>query len=76
MGLCNLAAPGADLMLARLSAREQVPLGVSPVASTPMERLIEVADGHAWSSFISAATEAAPSNWSSVRRPRAMKPLC
>ncbi len=48
MGMCNLAAPGADLMLARLAARERVPLGVSTVASTPMERLIEAAEGHAW----------------------------
>jgi len=48
MGMCNLSAPDADLMLARLAARHQVPLGVSTVASTPMERLIEVAVGHAW----------------------------
>ena len=48
MGMCNLSAPGADLMLARLAARYQVPLGVSTVASTPMERLIDEAQGHAW----------------------------
>lgn len=48
MGMCNLAAPGADLMLARLAARERVPLGVSTLASTPMERMIEEAEGHAW----------------------------
>lgn len=48
MGMCNLAAPGADLMLARLAAREQVPLGVSTVASTAMEPLIEAAEGNAW----------------------------
>lgn len=48
MGLCNLSAPGADLMLARLAAREQVPLCVSTVASTAMEPLIEAADGNAW----------------------------
>lgn len=48
MGMCNLAAPGADLMLARLAARNRVPLGVSTVASTAMERLIEEAEGHAW----------------------------
>ncbi|MGB3315654.1 MAG: alpha-hydroxy acid oxidase [Albidovulum sp.] len=48
MGMCNLAAPGADLMLARLAARYQVPLGVSTVASTPMEQMIETAGGHAW----------------------------
>jgi L-lactate dehydrogenase (cytochrome) len=48
MGMCNLAAPGADLMLARLAARHRVPLGVSTVASTPMEQMIEAAEGHAW----------------------------
>lgn len=48
MGMCNLSAPGADLMLARLAARHKVPHGVSTVASTPMERIIDVAEGHAW----------------------------
>ncbi len=48
MGMCNLAAPGADLMLARLAARHRVPHGVSTVASTPMEKIIETAEGHAW----------------------------
>ena len=48
MGMCNLSAPGADLMLARLAAQYQVPHGVSTVASTPLEKIIEVAQGHAW----------------------------
>lgn len=48
MGMCNLSKPGADLMLARLAARYRVPLGVSTVASTPMEELIQVAEGNAW----------------------------
>lgn len=48
MGMCNLSAPGADLMLARLAARYCVPLGVSTVSSTPMEDLIVEAEGHAW----------------------------
>ncbi|SMX45415.1 alpha-hydroxy acid oxidase [Octadecabacter ascidiaceicola] len=48
MGMCNLSAPGADMMLARLAARENVPLGVSTVASTAMEPLIEEAEGNAW----------------------------
>ncbi|WP_166418117.1 alpha-hydroxy acid oxidase [Cochlodiniinecator piscidefendens] len=48
MGMCNLSAPGADMMLARLAARENVPLGVSTVASTAMEPLIEAAEGNAW----------------------------
>ena len=48
MGMCNLSAPGADMMLARLAARHAVPLGVSTVASTALEPLIEIAEGHAW----------------------------
>ena len=48
MGMCNLSGPGADLMLARLAAHEKVPLGVSTVASTALEPLIEAAEGHAW----------------------------
>lgn len=48
MGMCELAAPGADLMLARLAARKHVPHVVSTVASTPLEKLLEVAEGNAW----------------------------
>ena len=48
MGMSNLSGAGADLMLARLAARENVPLGVSTVASTAMEPLIEAAEGNAW----------------------------
>jgi len=48
MGMCNLSAPGADLMLARLAARYKIPPGVSTVASPPLERIIDVAQGHAW----------------------------
>ena len=48
MGMCNLTTPGADLMLARIAARNQTPVGVSTVASTSLEKMIEVAEGHAW----------------------------
>ncbi|MEM1076291.1 MAG: alpha-hydroxy acid oxidase [Pseudomonadota bacterium] len=48
MGMCNLSAPGADLMLARMAARHEVPVGVSTVASTDLETMIETAEGHAW----------------------------
>ncbi|HMB74904.1 MAG TPA: alpha-hydroxy acid oxidase [Kiloniellaceae bacterium] len=48
MGLCNLAAPGADLMLARMAARQRTPLGVSTVASTALEEIFQTAEGHAW----------------------------
>ncbi|MEM1350949.1 MAG: alpha-hydroxy acid oxidase [Pseudomonadota bacterium] len=48
MGMCNLSAPGADLMLAELAARQRAPVGVSTVASTSLEKMIEKAEGHAW----------------------------
>jgi L-lactate dehydrogenase (cytochrome) len=48
MGMCNLSGPGADVAFARIAARHQVPVGVSTVASTSLETMIEVAEGHAW----------------------------
>lgn len=48
MGMCNLSGPGADEMFARIAARHQVPVGVSTVASTSLETMIEKAEGHAW----------------------------
>ena len=48
MGMCNLSTPGADLMLARIAARHRTPVGVSTVASTSLETMIEAANGHAW----------------------------
>lgn len=48
MGMCNLARPGADAMLARLAARRAIPLGVSTVASTAMETMLELSEGRAW----------------------------
>ncbi|MCO4824216.1 MAG: alpha-hydroxy-acid oxidizing protein, partial [Amylibacter sp.] len=48
MGMCNLSGPNADLMLARLAAKHGVPHGVSTVASTPMEQILEVSEGNAW----------------------------
>lgn len=48
MGMCNLSGPGADLMLARMAAHHKVPVGVSTVASTSLETMIETADGNAW----------------------------
>ena len=48
MGMCNLSGPGADLMLARLAAQYKIPHGVSTVASTSLEKIIEVAQGQAW----------------------------
>jgi (S)-mandelate dehydrogenase len=48
MGMCNLSLPGADLMLAKLAAKNKIPVGVSTAASTSLEKMIEIAEGNAW----------------------------
>merc|ERR1711865_5723 len=48
MGMCNLSSPGADLMLARLAAKHQIPTGVSTVASTSLEDMAVHSEGKAW----------------------------
>jgi L-lactate dehydrogenase (cytochrome) len=48
MGMCNLSRPGADLMLARLAAEQQIPHCVSTAASTSLEKIISEAEGNAW----------------------------
>ena len=48
MGMCNLACPGADLMLARYAAKYNIPHGASTAASTSLERIGKEASGHAW----------------------------
>ncbi|NVO58031.1 alpha-hydroxy-acid oxidizing protein [Rhodobacteraceae bacterium B1Z28] len=48
MGMCNLAAPRADLMLAEIAQETRVPHGVSTVASTDMETLFKASGGAAW----------------------------
>ncbi len=48
MGMCNLARPGADRMLAALAASRGIPLGVSTAASTSLEEMAAAAGGQAW----------------------------
>lgn len=48
MGMCNLSAPGADKMLARLAAKYRIPVGASTAASTSLENIATEADGCAW----------------------------
>ena len=57
MGMCNLARPGTDEALARAAARHRIPIGVSTVASTSLERMAEWADGHAWFQLYIAGTQ-------------------
>ena len=47
MGMCYLSWPGGDQALARLAATHQIPPCVSTAASTPLETMIEIAEGHA-----------------------------
>ena len=48
MGMCNLAWPGADLMLAREAKQRDIPIAVSTASSTSLEKIQECADGKAW----------------------------
>ena len=48
MGMCNLAWPGADQVLASLARKLGMPLGVSTAASSPMERMLQDSGGQAW----------------------------
>ena len=48
MGMCSLAWPGADMIMAREAARRRIPLCVSTASSSPLETIIERAEGHAW----------------------------
>jgi len=48
IGMLNAFWPGADLILARLCARENIPYVASSAASTTLERLAEAAEGNGW----------------------------
>lgn len=48
MGMCNLSHPCADQWLAKLAADNRIPVGVSTAASTSLEDMINMAEGHAW----------------------------
>lgn len=48
IGMLNAFWPGADLILARLCKRENIPYVASSAASTTLEQLAEAADGNGW----------------------------
>ena len=48
IGMLNAFWPNADLTLARLCAKENVPYVASSAASTSLEELAEAADGNGW----------------------------
>ena len=48
IGMLNAFWPDADLILARLCARENIPYVASSAASTTLEKLARAADGNGW----------------------------
>lgn len=48
IGMLNAFWPSADLMLAKLCARENMPYVASSAASTTLEKLAEAAEGNGW----------------------------
>jgi len=48
MGMCNLAWPDADRMLAFEAVRRAVPLCLSTASSTSLEEIARLTDGQAW----------------------------
>ena len=48
IGMLNAFWPDADLILARLCARENIPYVASSAASTTLEKLAQAADGNGW----------------------------
>lgn len=58
IGMLNAFWPGADLILARLCARENIPYVASSAASTTLERLAEAAAGNGWFQLYVSGDEA------------------
>lgn len=48
MGMCNLAWPNADRMLAAVAVRRAIPLCISTASSTSLEDMLRLTDGQAW----------------------------
>lgn len=60
MGMCDLAWPGADEMLARAATKFNMPLALSTMASSTIEQTRERAGEHAWFQFyVSGSKESA-----------------
>jgi L-lactate dehydrogenase (cytochrome) len=59
MGMCNLSGPGTDIHLAQFAAQNHVPVAVSTAASTPLEKMIEAAEGNAWFQLYYTADQSA-----------------
>lgn len=69
MGMCNLAWPGADQMLAAEAVQRGMPHGVSTAASSTLEAMAEQAGALAWFQlYVTGTLEAA---WGLVDRAKA-----
>ena len=69
MGMCNLAWPGADQLLAAEAVRRGMPHGVSTAASSTLEAMAEQAGALAWFQlYVTGTLEAA---WGLVDRAKA-----
>ena len=69
MGMCNLAWPGADRMLAAEAVKRGMPHGVSTAASTTLESMAEQAGALAWFQlYVTGSLETA---WALVDRAEA-----
>jgi len=69
MGMCNLAWPGADQLLAAEAMRRAMPLGVSTAASSTLEAMAKQAGALAWFQlYVTGTLEAA---WGLVDRAKA-----
>ncbi|WP_295317686.1 alpha-hydroxy acid oxidase [Roseobacter sp.] len=58
IGMLNAFWPDADLILARLCKRENIPYVASSAASTTLERLAEAAEGNGWFQLYVSGDEA------------------
>lgn len=58
IGMLNAFWPGADLILAQLCARENIPYVASSAASTTLEHLAEAAQGNGWFQLYVSSDEA------------------
>jgi len=69
MGMCNLAWPGADQLLAAEAVRRGMPHGVSTAASSTLEAMAEQAGALAWFQlYVTGTLEAA---WGLIDRAKA-----
>ncbi|MEM7112828.1 MAG: alpha-hydroxy acid oxidase [Chloroflexota bacterium] len=58
MGMCNLAWPGADVMLAETAVSHNIPLTLSTMSSTSIETIAKIGGENAWFQLYMSQDEA------------------